>query len=132
MTIACECKVKDNVSMTFVDINFEKGEGSSTNFEVAKCYKLVFSFNGKMKNIGFWILGFMVLMHFPILICYFSKGINPVREYIIQEMKKFGYIKENNNYKTKKNNNNIDSGNKKINIRRNGNSSNRNILRYKR
>ena len=127
MTIACECKVKNNVSVTFVDINLEKGEGSSTNFEVAKCYKLVFSFNGKMKNIGFWILGFMVLMHFPILICYFSKGINPVREYIIQEMKKFGYIKENNNYKTKKNNNNIDSGNKKINIRRNGNSSNRNI-----
>jgi hypothetical protein len=127
MTIACECKVKDNVSMTFVDINFEKGEGSSTNFEVAKCYKLVFSFKGKMKNIGFWILGFMVLMHFPILICYFSKGVNPVREYIIQEMKKYGYIKDNNNHKTKNNNNNIGSGNKIINRGKNENSSIRNI-----
>ena len=121
MTIACECKVKDNVSFTFIDINLEKGEGSSTNFEVAKCYKLVFSLNGKKKNIGFWILGFLVWIHFPILIWYFSKGINPIREYILQEMQKYGYIKNN------RNNNNIDNRHKKVNIRKNENSSNRNI-----
>ena len=120
MTISCECKVKDNVSIIFVDVNFEKVEGSSTNFEVVKCYNLVFSLKGKLKNIGFWILGVLVLMHIPLLIYYFSKGINPVREYIIKEMKKYGYIKNDN----KRNNNK----NKKIKVRKkNENSSVRKI-----
>ena len=124
MTIACECKVKNNVSMTFVSVNLEKGEGSSTNFEVVKCYKLVFSLDGKMNNIGFWILGLLTLAHLPILICYLKTGINPIREYILKEMKKYGYIKNNKNANTKNNNSKIN----KINVRKNENSTKRNNI----
>ena len=97
MTIVCDCKVKENITTVLTPIHLEHSEGSSTNFDVIKCYNLVFSFNGKLNNIGFWILGILVMAHGPILIYYFYKGIKPVREYIINQMKKFGYIKSNKN-----------------------------------
>ena len=97
MTIVCDCKVKENITTVLTPIHLEHSEGSSTNFDVIKCYNLVFSFNGKLNNIGFWILGILVMAHGPILIYYFFKGIKPVREYIINQMKKFGYIKSNKN-----------------------------------
>ena len=55
MIILCNCKVKNNISTTISPINFQQVEGSSTNFEVIKCYSLVFSLDGKLDNIGFWI-----------------------------------------------------------------------------
>jgi hypothetical protein len=115
MTIACDCKVKENITTVLKPIYLEHSEGSSTNFDVIKCYNLVFSLDGKFNNIGFWILGILTLVLAPILLFYFSKGIKPVREYIINQMKEFGYIKDNKN----KNNNieqiNIKNGEKKVN-----------------
>lgn len=110
MTIVCNCKVKENITTILTPIHLEHAEGSSTNFDVIKCCNLVFSLNGKLNNIGFWILGFIVIIHGPILVYYFYKGIQPVREYIINQMKEYGYIK---NSKTK-NNNNIKKKRKKI------------------
>ena len=107
MTIVCDCKVKENITTVLKPIHLDHSEGSSTNFDVIKCYNLVFSFNGKFQNIGFWILGVLTIAHSPILLFYFSKGIKPVREYIINQMKEFGYIKDN------KNNNNIEQINVK-------------------
>ena len=95
LIIICECKVKNNVSMTSTPIKLEKSESSSTNFEVIKCYNLVFSLKGKMDNVGFWILGLFSLMHCPILLYYFYKGIKPVKGYIFNEMEKYGYINKN-------------------------------------
>ena len=103
LTIICECKVKENISTSIKPINLEYSEKSSTNFDVMKCYNLVFSMNGKINNIGFWIFNILLLIHVPILIYYFSKGIKPIREYIINEMKKYGYIKNNKNNKNNKN-----------------------------
>ena len=96
-TISCECKVKNNVSIVNQQINLEKSGGSSTNFEIIKCYNLVFSLKGKMNNFGFWILGFFFVMHVPILLYYFYKGIKPVKGYIFEEMEKYGYINKNKN-----------------------------------
>ena len=101
MTIACNCKVKENISTVLKPMHFNHAKGSSTNFDVIKCYNLVFSFEGKFNNIGFWILGILVIIHAPIFLFYFSKGIRPVKDYIINQMKKFGYIKD----KKKKNKN---------------------------
>ena len=92
MAIYCECKVKDNITMEILPVSFDDIEISSTNFEVIKCYNLVFSLEGKFKNIGFWILGILYLLHVPILAFYFKRGINPIRQYIISEMKEYGYI----------------------------------------
>ena len=106
MAIYCECKVKDNITMEILPVSFDDIEISSTNFEVIKCYNLVFSLEGKFKNIGFWILGILYLLHVPILAFYFKRGINPIRQYIITEMKEYGYInvgiKTTNKRKNKK------------------------------
>jgi hypothetical protein len=103
MTITCECNVKDNVSTVMKPINVENAEGSSTNFEVVKCYNLVFSFKDKDKNYGFIIFSVIFLAHLPLLFYYFIIGIKPVKEYIIKEMKKYGYIKNIKNQIKKKN-----------------------------
>ena len=115
MTILCNCKVKNNISIVISPINFQQAEGSSTNFDVVKCSNLVFSFEGKFDNIGFWILGILVLFQAPLLIYYFNKGIKPVREYILKEMKKYGYIKDDNDIKNT-NNKNSKKKKKQMNI----------------
>ena len=107
MTISCNCSVKDNISTVISSLNFEEVEGSSTNFDVIKCYNLVFSLSGKLNNIGFWIFSILILAHFPFLIFYFSKGIKPVKDYILKEMKKYGYIKNDNKMMNDDNTNNL-------------------------
>ena len=101
MTISCECKVKNNISMVISPLKLEEVEESKTNFDVIKCYNLVFSLKGKINNIGFWIFSFLVFAHIPLLIYYFSKGINPAKIYIINEMKNYGYIKDSGRGKIK-------------------------------
>ena len=103
--ISCDCKVKSTVTTNITSLNLEEAEGSSTNFEVIKCYNLVFSLEGKLDNIGFWILTFLVLAHFPILFYYFKRGVKPVKDYILKEMEEYGYIKENKKIKKKFKNN---------------------------
>ena len=101
--ISCDCKVKSSVTTDIGSLNLEEAEGSSTNFEVIKCYNLVFSLEGKADNIGFWILSFLVLAHFPILFYYFKKGVKPIKDYILKEMEEYGYIKEIKNIKNNQN-----------------------------
>ena len=101
MTISCECKVKNNISMVISPLKLKEVEGSSTNFDVIKCYNLVFSLKGKLNNKGFLIFTFLVFAHIPLLIYYFTKGIKPVKIYIINEMKKYGYIKDDGDEKKK-------------------------------
>ena len=98
-TISCNCNVKTNISINETSLNLEKLDDIKieSNFGLIKCYKLVFSWDGKSKNIGFWIFLILFLPHFPLLFSYFCKGIKPIKEYIINEMKKYGYIKVNKN-----------------------------------
>ena len=95
MTISCDCKIKANMSLNESSFNLEKLDELNTesNFGLIKCYKLVFSFKGKNNNIGFWIFLILVLAHIPILFFYFYKGIKSIKNYIINEMIKNGYIK---------------------------------------
>ena len=107
-TISCDCKVKSNINISSINessivlIQFDDIKIES-NFGLIKCYKLVFSFNGKPKNIGFWIFLFFMLAHIPLLFNYFWKGIEPIKEFIIKEMKKNGYIKSTINLDKSKN-----------------------------
>ena len=90
----CNCKVKKEMSTESEKGNFEKYIAKAfldSNFGVVKCYNLVFSLIGKLKNAGFWIFGLMVIFHFPIYIFYFIKGLSPVKKYINNEMDKKGY-----------------------------------------
>ena len=61
-TISCDCKVKTNMSLNESSITLKRFDEIKieSNFGLIKCYKLVFSFDGKIKNIGFWIFLFFV------------------------------------------------------------------------
>ena len=124
-TISCNCNVKTNISINETSLNLEKFDDIKieSNFGLIKCYKLVFSWNGKSKNIGFWIFLILVIAHFPLLFSFFYKGIKPIKEYIIEEMEKNGYIKGKKNsrkikkkYISKKISNLPSSPPKKINL----------------
>ena len=93
-TITCDCKVKKYLSLEDITLNFFQYNEKSSNFKIIKCYNLVFSLKGKLKNIGFWIFLFLVTAHIPLLILFFYGGIKPIKEYIIKEMTKNGYIKK--------------------------------------
>ena len=96
MVISCDCKIKLNISTNDSSLNIKQLDDIDidSNFGLIKCYNLVFSFDGKLKNYGFWIFLILVLAHIPLLFSYFYKGISPIKEYIIKEMKKYGYLKD--------------------------------------
>jgi hypothetical protein len=61
----------------------------------------VFSWDGKLKNYGFWIFLILVFAYVILLLYYFVKGIKPIRTYVVNEMIDYGYIKDNKNKKIK-------------------------------
>ena len=97
-TISCDCKVKTNLSINESSINLKKFEDMDidSNFGLIKCYNLVFSLDGKLYNIGFWIFFMLVLAHIPLLLIYFCKGIKSIEKYIINQMMEYGYINKKN------------------------------------
>ena len=116
--ITCDCKVKANLSVEepSLDIIYFDEIKVESNFGLIKCYNLVFSFNGKCKNIGFWIFLVLVITHIPLLFIYFQKGIKNIKEYIIKEMIKYGYIIEDEKNKKIKGTKIKKRKNKKSNI----------------
>ena len=96
--ISCNCSVKQNLSTIIEPLNIEKEKKSTimdSNIGVIKCYKLVFSLENKLKNIGFMIFLVLIIINTIFLILYFYKGIKSVLEYIFNEMVKYGYLKRN-------------------------------------
>ena len=96
MLISCQCNIKQNITTIIKEIKEEAAEKiSSLNFEIIRCYNLVFSFKGKMGNIGFWILSIFFVIYILFFIIYICNGIKPMKDYIFNEMTKFGYIENN-------------------------------------
>ena len=100
--ISCICKVKTNLSIEETTFSIKKFNDIEieSNFGLIKCYKLVFSLSGKLKNIGFIIFLVLFLIHIPLIINYIYKGIKPIKEFLQKEMIKYGY--KSNNKKDKK------------------------------
>ena len=69
----------------------------NSTFGVIKCYKLFFSKNNKLKNIGFWIFLIIIVGHIPLYILFFIEGIKPIKKFISTEMRKFSYFLQNQN-----------------------------------
>jgi len=111
MLVSCQCNIKENITTEIKEINDEKivEKITSLNFEIIRCYNLVFSFKGKMKNYGFWILSIFFLFYFIFLISFSCNGIKPIKDYIFNEMTKFGYMNKNSSLK----NNNFNSNGKR-------------------
>ena len=105
MSVNCNCKVKQEASSEPEKGNFASSITSAfldSNFGVIKCYKLVFSLKGKLKNAGFWIFVIFIIFQITIYIYYCYTGILPIKKYIEKEMKENGY-KVNENEDNKEN-----------------------------
>ena len=103
LSFNCNCDVKQKISIEPEKTNFAASITSAfldSNFGVVKCYKLVFSLKGKLKNAGFWIFTIFTIFHIIIYIYYSKGGLLPIQNYIKKEMKENGYIV--NNYKINK------------------------------
>ena len=98
MSISCYCKTQGNISNVVTPLVFNSAKKSSlldSNIAISKCYNLVFSFNNKMNNIGFFIFCFLILIYIFFIIKFSIKGIKPISDYLYNEMIKHGYIKRN-------------------------------------
>ena len=90
----CNCKVKKEISTELETGNFQSyvmGAFFESNFGAIKCYNIVFSFKGKLKNIGFWIFGAMLIFHIPLYIYYFIHGVSKLQHFLLKEMEEKGY-----------------------------------------
>ena len=96
-TISCNCRVTNNITLneTFLSLHQYNEINIDSNFGIIKCHNLVFSLKGKLHNIGFWIFLFLIVLYIPLLIIYLNKGLEPIKEYIYNEMKNNGYIDNN-------------------------------------
>ena len=92
-TFTCECKIKNNINGKINEIKFEEPHIKTNNFEVLKCTNLVFSFENKINNIGFWIFTFALGGLVPLFLHFIITGIKPIEDLILNEMSEYGYIK---------------------------------------
>ena len=96
LTVSCSCSVsndtdsdddEENTNLKSIILNIF----DDSTFGVIKCYKLVFDFSNKLKNIGFWIFSVIILVHIPLYVLFFINGIIPIKQFIINEMVKNHY-----------------------------------------
>ena len=93
--ITCNCIMNENISTELRPIHYEDFEDVSlfdSNIDIFQCYNLVFSFNNKKDNIGFWIFSFLLIFYIVSICFYFYKGIQPTMKYVFNEMVKYGYL----------------------------------------
>ena len=94
MTIICSCQIKTEINVKVSEPVFSTIIADSfkdSNFGVLLCYNLVFGFDYK-RNIGFWIFLCLIFCNIILFIIYFIYGINPIKIYVFQEMRKNNYI----------------------------------------
>ena len=98
LTVSCSCSVSSDDSDSDDDEESTNLKSIILNifddstFGVIKCYKLVFDFSNKLKNIAFWVFSIIILAHIPLYILSFINGIKPIANFIIDEMKKNHYF----------------------------------------
>ena len=103
MNIICNCKIQGNENTSSINMKslfYQQPKDTGffdSNIGVIKCYKLVFSLNNKLNNIGFLCFAFLFILYIIFNICLCAQGIKPVRDYLFNEMLKNGYISNKNN-----------------------------------
>ena len=120
-TAKCECKIKKELrvfSTIIIDLdllfnNFIKFSYIS-NIYVIKCYNLLFTYDGLIKNVGSYIIIIIIIIFIVIFILFFTVGYQKHLKKIIQisSVKMYKNDKENEkDISNIKNNNKIEVGN---------------------
>ena len=93
MTVSCNCKIKQKITTIVSEINLDQIKYETTsNFDIIKCYDIIFKFKLKYTNIGFWIFSILLILHVPLIFHYFCTGVQPIYNFVINEMIKYGYL----------------------------------------
>lgn len=109
MSASCNCNVKQEVNTEIPKGNFKtyiKDSFDQFNFRIVRCFNQFFSFKGKVKNYGFWIFIIMIVLHIPLYILFFVKGMTAIIKFIFNEIESKGYkvsknFMSNNSFKSK-------------------------------
>ena len=94
-TSLCVCSVKEDLDI--INKNFDSSKNKierNTNFEIAKCYNSFFSVKDDIKNLGFWIFLILILLNIILIALFCCLGLKPLKSFLMEEMAKSGYIKE--------------------------------------
>ena len=128
----CECKIKESFLSIF-EINFDTDTlkelffnvNNTINIYVIRCYKLLFSIDGLIKNIGSYILIFIIMTNIPLLIIFILKEF----KILIKKIYEITKSNKNENREIYKSKTNIFQTNlmKNSKIRKMNNSLNSNI-----
>ena len=85
----CSCKVEESSSSSiFMNINkteiYEsfKDIKSKMNIEILRCYKVLFTKDGIIKNIAFYLIITIFLLHLIFIILFYSKDLNKIKKII--------------------------------------------------
>ena len=124
--VECKCEIKINmplISEIKIDknklykfMNFKK----IANFDVLKCTDLVFSKDGLVINIGFYVFVPTVVMYFVCIVVFYKKEYNVIKQYIndlIYAKKNLKYLQKPKKKKKKINNNKKKEEEKPINTK---------------
>jgi hypothetical protein len=125
----CNCNIqKEPIITNIKDIIFDRKQLLNnflltslkfSNFKVMKCYKLIFSLNGQIGNIGSYILASITFIIIILMICYYIKGNKLLYEFtqiVIRQKflnKKKNQINKNIKLKEKQKDNIINNKKKK-------------------
>ena len=105
-TALCSCEIKKNIN-SLININttklFEnfKNIKNIINFNVMKCYKITFSKDGIIKNIGFYLISSNIILHFICIIIFYKIDFIKIKEQI-SYMNSIKNIKKGDEKKYKK------------------------------
>ena len=113
LTISCICTSLLSIESKTESPAFKQKNLSFqyTSLNIMKCKKFFFVKN-TLKNAGFWISIISLIIRIILYIKYSKTGINPIKDYVEKEMKKYHYDTEENET------NNID-----VNINQNQNNN---------
>ena len=82
----CNCKIRDGI---FLDLQYKNNEliylinlMNSRNIDILKCYKLLFSIKGLIKNIGNYIILFIIIIYIVLAIIFYLKEYISICEQI--------------------------------------------------
>ena len=109
----CNCNIQKKPIITNIrDIIFDKKQLvnnlllrslKNSNFKVMKCYKLIFSLDGQIGNIGSYILASITFIIIILMICYYIKGNKQLYEFI-QIVIRQKFLNSKNNQRIKNRN----------------------------